>query len=381
MPGKGPMLERMLSDGIEVHSCDLFWWVPPENKDKEYFLFSILQLRKGVSRILDIINRGKIDLVYTNTSVVAEGAIAAAIARIPHVWHVREMLRFDGSALRSPLGVDNVYSIINDLSERVVAVSHAVARDFGKCIKPFKLRIVYNGSPVPENLVPAQLPGSSDLPKIGFIGTINERKGADLFVEAGLELLQRGLRANFYLAGSCSENGFMGSLQERIRTEHSPFFHFLGHRDDVLQVLKSLDIFVLSSRNDPSPRTVVEALRLGCPTIVTDSGGARDMLRMAGGEQVVEISAHAIADAVANWIRDPAARQQCATALQSASERLFSEQAYAANVERIIDETEHSKVLPLTREVLVNYFVKPRPAFRAGMFDRTRKWLWNNSKK
>jgi hypothetical protein len=80
-----------------------------------------------------------------------------------------EMLRFDGSALRSSLGVDNVYSIINELSECVIAVSHSVARDFGSCVRPSKLRIVYNGAPLQDGLPPAELPGPA--------GAVKDRNG------------------------------------------------------------------------------------------------------------------------------------------------------------------------------------------------------------
>jgi len=380
LPGRGPMLQRMKTDGIKVYSCDFYWWVPPDSADKEYFLSSILNMRKAVNYLIEIIREEKIDIVYTNTVVVAEGAIAAAIARLPHIWHVREMLRFDGSALRSPLGVDNVYSIVNDLSERVIAVSHSVARDFGTSVNPAKLRIVYNGAPVPDSLQPAYLDGDSGSVKVGYVGTLCERKGADLFIEAGMDTLRRGLNADFYLVGSSPNKAFIDGLQRQIGQEWHANFHFLGHREDVLQILKSLDIYVLSSRNDPSPRTVVEAIRMGCPTIATRSGGASDMLNMTRAGKIVDISAAAIAGALSDWIADETGRRLCAKLFEDASKRLFTEQAYAANVGRVLDEGLRSKVLPITREALVTYFVSPRPAPRLSFSSRLWKWLWNKAK-
>jgi glycosyltransferase involved in cell wall biosynthesis len=380
LPGSGPMLQMMRDDGIKVYSCDLYWWVPPDSADMEYFLFSILNMRKAVSYLLEIIRAENIDIVYTNTIVVAEGAVAAAIARLPHIWHIREMLRFEGSALRSPLGVDNVYSVVNDLSERVIAVSHSVAQDFGSSVSPSKLRIVYNGAPVPGGLPAADLDGTSGSAKVGFVGTLCERKGADLFVEAGIETLRRGFRADFYLVGSSPNKAFIDELRRKIGCEWSSYFHFLGHRDDVLQIFKSLDIFVLSSRNDPSPRTVVEAIRMGCPTIATRSGGAVNMLNMTKAGKIVDPTASAIAEALGDWITDKQGRLRCTESFKAASERLFTEQAYAGNVGRVLDEVQRPRVLPRARQALVAYFVSPRPAARFSLSNRLRKWLWNKVK-
>src|SRR5687767_4637461 len=40
-----------------------------------------------------IIRKYEIDLVQTNTSTILSGAAAAAIARVPHIWHVHEIFR------------------------------------------------------------------------------------------------------------------------------------------------------------------------------------------------------------------------------------------------------------------------------------------------
>lgn len=41
--------------------------------------------------------------------------------------------------------------------------------------------------------------------------------------------------------------------------------HFLGHRDDVHQILVSLDVFVVPSRSDGSPLVIHEAQQAGTP--------------------------------------------------------------------------------------------------------------------
>lgn len=65
------------------------------------------------------------------------------------------------------------------------------------------------------------------------------------------------------------------------RTEHLNLkerVHFLGWRKDVTNVMASLDVAVLSSRNEGSPVALIEALAAGVPVVATDVGGVRSVV-------------------------------------------------------------------------------------------------------
>jgi glycosyltransferase involved in cell wall biosynthesis len=86
-------------------------------------------------------------------------------------------------------------------------------------------------------------------------------------------------------------------LRERVR--------FLGFRDDIPDLLRAADVFVLSSREEGLPLAVMEAMSLGLPVVATDVGGLASII--TSGEDGVLVSPGsptALADAVGRVMTD-----------------------------------------------------------------------------
>jgi glycosyltransferase involved in cell wall biosynthesis len=91
-------------------------------------------------------------------------------------------------------------------------------------------------------------------------------------------------------------------LQERVR--------FLGIRADVADILRASDVFVLSSRVEGNPMSVMEAMVAGLPVVSTAVGGVPELVR-AGvtGLLVPSEDAEALTRAVQALVDDPVQRQ------------------------------------------------------------------------
>jgi glycosyltransferase involved in cell wall biosynthesis len=91
-------------------------------------------------------------------------------------------------------------------------------------------------------------------------------------------------------------------LQERVR--------FLGVRADVADILRASDVFVLSSRVEGNPLSVMEAMAAGLPVVSTAVGGVPELVRAGEtGLLVPSEDAGALAQAMQALVDDPARRQ------------------------------------------------------------------------
>jgi len=333
MPGKGPLFGMISRLGLPVYDVPMHWWVPPSNYPPWRLAAEYRTLPRRVNALCDIARRHRCQAVHTNSLVVVDGALAASLEGLPHVWHVREDPCAE-SGLEPVLGWAVTLNLTEILSERVVAVSHATRRWFNSSSR---VEVIYNGVEL-EEVPPAILPGKPDSLKVAFVGNFTERKGPDLFVKACLRL--EGVEADFYLVGEHSDKGVTSKVNGLL--EGSPNrdrFHLLGFRPDAPAVLSACDIYVLSSRDDPFPRTVLEAMAAGCAVVVTDCGGAPEAVRACSAGEVVEIGAEAIVGGLNRLIRNPDYMCQCRESARSLVREKFSAASYVARLCGLLQET------------------------------------------
>jgi UDP-glucose:(heptosyl)LPS alpha-1,3-glucosyltransferase len=139
-------------------------------------------------------------------------------------------------------------------------------------IAPEKLHVIYNGVDL-EHFHPRhreRLRGAARA-EIGcsqrdmvflFVGSGFSRKGLDAAIAAVQE-------TPFWLA-VVGKDEYKGPAGERVR--------FLGGKEDVRPFYAAADGFVLPSRYDPFPNTVLEAMAMGLPAIVSSRCGAAEVI-------------------------------------------------------------------------------------------------------
>jgi glycosyltransferase involved in cell wall biosynthesis len=156
------------------------------------------------------------------------------------------------------------------------------------------------------------------------------RKGFDLFLQAWRAALRRCGRVVF-----C----WIGDLDPAMRTYLAPEieaalatgrFLLPGRQDKVAEWFCAADAFALTSREDPFPSVVLEALSAGVPSVAFEgSGGVPELLRDAGCGLVVQMGdATEMARALGRLMRDKAACGGRAR-LAALARREFSFPAYA----------------------------------------------------
>ena len=109
----------------------------------------------------------------------------------------------------------------------------------------------------------------------------------------------------------------------------------LGFRDDLLDVFRSLDLFVIPTvEGDTIPQVLMQALALGLPVVSTTTGSIPDVV--ADGESgfiVPPRDVDALADRIGRLLLDPDLRASMGRRGRQTVERSFS-------IDRMVDELE-----------------------------------------
>jgi glycosyltransferase involved in cell wall biosynthesis len=110
----------------------------------------------------------------------------------------------------------------------------------------------------------------------GTIGRLAPTKGLLYLIEAFAKVKEQKPSAHLVLLG----NGQCREELERhaSNVSCSDSIHFLGYRDNVEQLLRGMDIFVLSSIAEGMPRAILEAMAAGVPCIATEVGGIPEII-------------------------------------------------------------------------------------------------------
>jgi sugar transferase (PEP-CTERM/EpsH1 system associated) len=241
-------------------------------------------------RFLRAVRELKPDVIHTRNANALEFQLLAYLAGVrtrihgEHGWDVHD-----------PYGKSRKYrllrKIIQPFVNRFVVVSLELRNYLTASVRipQEKITLIYNGvdagkfcpnSSSLENLSKAKLafPG---LIVIGTVGRMQEVKNQHLLVDAFVELLDQypALRRQIRLL-MIGDGPLRDKLIEKLDVAGLTELSSLpGACDNVDELLKSIDIFVLPSRNEGVSNTVLEAMATGLPIIATRVGGTPEIVR------------------------------------------------------------------------------------------------------
>ena len=120
--------------------------------------------------------------------------------------------------------------------------------------------------------------GAHGLPLIGMVSVLRSWKGHTTFLQAARQLLDTGFKARFVIVG----DGPMRPVvtQEIAALKLNDAVTLLGHREDVPEVLRALDVLVIAStRHEGVPQIGLQALATKTPVVGSDVGGTPEIIR------------------------------------------------------------------------------------------------------
>lgn len=118
------------------------------------------------------------------------------------------------------------------------------------------------------------------------VAEFNDNKNHLFLLEAWREFTQQYNHGHLLLVGTGEK---MGALQQRVKQEGMPRVHFLGYRGDVPQILRETDIVTLVSKREGLPKSIMEAMAVGKPVVVTNVRGNRELVEHGKTGLLVEL--------------------------------------------------------------------------------------------
>ncbi len=228
-----------------------------------------------------------------------------------------------------------VYRIFIPSVDRVVCVSNASLESFEirwkQCAPAIRVwngirpeRVAFSGEAIE---IREPLGASGSAPVVCNIANIGHRKGHDVLVGAMSMVRERLPQAQCWIAGSMEHEprtveALRGAIEQHQLQKN---VSLLGRRRDVPDLLHASDLFVLSSRQEGFPITILEAMAAGKPVIATDVGGcAEAVVDGETGLIVPPEDPEALAEAILSLLQDPGRAEAMGEAGRDRIQREFT---------------------------------------------------------
>jgi glycosyltransferase involved in cell wall biosynthesis len=145
-----------------------------------------------------------------------------------------------------------------------------------------------------------------------FIGRVTQIKRPDRFLDVVSEIKKRNISVDFFIAG---DGELLEACRERIIAEDFPV-KVLGWQSNIEKVLSAADIVVLTSDNEGTPLSLIQAGMAGLPVVSTNVGSVPEVVLDNATGLITSLDVQEIADALEKLVTDKDLRERLGHAAQ-----------------------------------------------------------------
>ena len=259
------------------------------------------------SLVAEVIARNQeFDVIHAHDWLAYPAGIAAKeVSGKPLIIHVHAT-DFDRSGGSVNPQVYDIEKRGMDAADKIITVSNLtrkiVIEKYG--IDPAKVTTVYNAVEPVSKEEKIRLKKGVEDKIVTFLGRITMQKGPEYFVEAANLVLKKMKNVRFVMAGSGDMMNVM--VKRAAELKISDHFHFTGFLkgDDVFDMFRMSDVFVMPSVSEPFGIVPLEAMQTNVPVIISNQSGVAEILKYAVKTDYWDT--HAMADAIYGLLNYPA---------------------------------------------------------------------------
>jgi glycosyltransferase involved in cell wall biosynthesis len=246
-----------------------------------------------VLNLVKFIRAHNFDLIHAHLfGMILYSSIAGRILKVPVLGTIHDKYYFMEKEHRRL-----AYKIIQMLGCGLVTVSEDIKDDLSRTwrIKRDEIATLYNG--IDFKAFDISIDRNKKRKEIGLkkedivvisVGRLVKMKGHSMLISTGKNIVKQNGKIRFVIVGDGQERK---ELEEMTVDEGiSGNVIFTGHRDDVPELLLMSDIFVQTSYTEGLSCTIIEALGAGCPVVVTDVGGNKEIISNGKQGYIVPIT-------------------------------------------------------------------------------------------
>ncbi|MBQ7221580.1 MAG: glycosyltransferase family 4 protein, partial [Synergistaceae bacterium] len=278
IPGREDFFEMCHESGIETF-CTRFYDLTCSTNFRSKFkgFAKYLLNRICYPRVFSILKDANFDIVHTNSSVTDVGSLISERHSFPHVWHLREF------------GIDDFhldyyvsYSWMKSRyakADAIITISDSVYNSFvneRKLCQADKTRMIYDGLRIPEPYTKTYM--NTGILNFCISGMVSPAKNQVMAIKACSKLKASTDKFMLHIVGTGKEK-YKLELQKLIAScgldEHVKFW---GWRDDVNNILKTMDVGLMLSRCEGFGRVTVEYMLNYMPVIGVDTGATPEIV-------------------------------------------------------------------------------------------------------
>jgi glycosyltransferase involved in cell wall biosynthesis len=309
-----------LTEGLQSYGCETLLVagvVPPGEDDMSYVAaasgvqpFTLPQMSREISvkdaltiwKLFRLMRRERPDIVHTHTAKAGTvgrvagmmyRALSARSCRFVHTYHGHVFHSYYGKfKTRVFLAVEQF--LARCATDRIIVISEQQRREINEvfhvgrrnqfAVIPLGIDLsAYASWPDRRSRLRSELKLKDDDVLIGIVGRLTEIKNHRLFLEAAAILSKtNGSRARFVVIGDGNLRRDLEAQAQSLKLASE--VTFLGTRDDPENFYPALDIVALTSLNEGTPLTLIEAMANARPVVATAVGGVADLLGVTARE-------------------------------------------------------------------------------------------------
>ncbi len=295
---------------------------------------------KALFALVKEIREFKPDIIHTHTAKAGFlGRLASILSMHPsirvHTFHGHLLTGYFG-------GIKTLLIIISErilaiFTDQLLAVGEKVMRDLllAKIGKKDKFSIVPPGlelGQLPDKLESRDTLGlSSGQMYCSYIGRVTQIKRPDRFLDVVSEVRNRNIDVHFLIVG---DGELLDYCRKRIAQEKLPVT-VLGWRNDIERVLAASDIVILTSDNEGTPLSLIQAGMAGIPVVTTNVGSISEVVMNGSTGIITSTEVIELADALEKLFNDSSLRQSFGVNAQKYTKSNFGVQRLVSDHEEL----------------------------------------------